>query len=399
MPVRHWIAALLLALPGVATALDEAAQRERIAYGTRQMEEMLVAEGKLLGDPTLDAYLQAVLVRLFPADHQRLRVRVIRDAEFNAFAVGSGNIYFNTGTLLRLQDEAQLSAILAHEGGHVLRDHSYRSWTNTKGGAAVGAVLGLGLGAAGITPALGQLMAVSSIMGYSRDLEREADATSMERLQAAGYDTAAGAEVFARMARELKARKTPPGAYMFASHPKLEDREQTMRELAGTSAGKGERNPTPYLQATAAVRWLALEQLHGRNEGMALIQVLEVEKLQETLPPAACFYLAEGYRLRREPGDEEKLPRLYEECAARAPDFALTHYALGRQRLKAGDRAGAAAAYSRYLELAPQGREAGFVRAALQRLQPPPSTVAPVPPPPDPAAPGPGTPGTPAPTT
>lgn len=376
MSRRHWLAALLLAIPGVATALDEAAQRERIAYGTRQMEEMLVAEGKLLGDPQLDAYLQGVLGKLFPNEASRLRVRVIRDAEFNAFAVGSGNIYFNSGTLLRLQDEAQLSAILAHEGGHVLRDHSYRSWTNMKGGAAVGAVLGLGLGAAGVAPALGQLMAVSSIMGYSRDLEREADATSIERLQAAGYDPAAGSEVFARMARELKARKTPPGPYMFASHPKLEDREKTMRELAGTTAGTGERNSAAYREATAAVRWLALEQLHGRNEGMALIQVLEAEKLQDTLPPAACFYLAEGYRMRQQPGDETKLPDLYAECAARAPDFAPTHYALGRLRLKAGDRPGAAAAYTRYLELAPQGREAGFVRAALQRLQPPAAAAA-----------------------
>ena len=370
---RHGLAALLLVVPAAAGALDEAAQRERIAYGTKQMEDMLVAEGKLLGDPALDAYLQSVLVRLFPEDHSRLRVRVIRDAEFNAFAVGSGNIYFNTGTLLRLQDEAQLSAILAHEGGHVLRDHAYRSWTNMKGGAAVGAVLGLGLGAAGVTPALGQLMAISSIMGYSRDLEREADATSMERLQAAGYDTAAGSEVFARMARELKARKTPPGPYMFASHPKLEDREKTMRELAGPAAGTGARNPAEYLQATAAVRWLALEQLHGRNEGMALIQVLETEKLQDTLPPAACFYRAEGYRLRHEPGDVEKLPTLYEQCATQAPDFAPTHAALGRLRLKAGDPAGAATAYARYLELAPQGKEAGFIRAALQRLQPAPS--------------------------
>jgi beta-barrel assembly-enhancing protease len=125
-----------------AQALDEVEQRERIAHQASMFEARLRNGAQQFADPELDAYLNEILDRLFPDHAERLHVHALRDPEFNAFALASGAIYFNTGALLRLQDEAQLASVLGHEGTHVLADHIYRRVVGAKGTAAAVTIAG-----------------------------------------------------------------------------------------------------------------------------------------------------------------------------------------------------------------------------------------------------------------
>ena len=130
--VNRAAVALLALCAGTAHAIEEQEQRARIEFETTKFEHQIEYSELLFKDPALDDYLQEVTDRMFPDMKGKLHVRTITDPNFNAFAVSTGGIYFNTGTLLRLDDEAQLASVLGHEGTHVTADHMYRSVKTAK---------------------------------------------------------------------------------------------------------------------------------------------------------------------------------------------------------------------------------------------------------------------------
>src|SRR5688500_5770923 len=66
--------------------------------------------------------------------------------------------------------------------------------------------------------------------GYSRDLEREADAQSLAMLGAAGYDRAQAVATFELLLADADAteRQIP---YGYASHPKSQERIESVKQL------------------------------------------------------------------------------------------------------------------------------------------------------------------------
>jgi predicted Zn-dependent protease len=344
-------------------ALTPEEQRGRIDLEVRQFEEALSHSGDLFADPELDAYLQTTLDRLFPDLEGRLRVRSFSDSDFNAFALPSGGIYFHTGALLRIVDEAQLASVLGHEGIHVTADHTYKRVVQGKQQMGVLSVTIF------INPLLASVMAVSSMAGFSREHEREADLGGFERMASAGYDPRAGSELFERMDRELLARKLPRGMYFYASHPRIKERADSFRELAAARPEGGERATDRYRAVTARARMHAVSQIHRRGDGKLLVFLLGEENLLATLPPEATYYLAEGYRLRNQPGDAALSSAQYARALEVAPAFAPTHQAIGLEHLRAGRRVEALAAFEKYLELEPDGARGAYVRQYIANLK------------------------------
>jgi predicted Zn-dependent protease len=358
-----------LACASAAHAVDEQEQRERIEFQVRELERKIEASGKLVGDPALDAYLQSVVDRLYPEHQGRLRIRAYADPEFNAFAVPTGNLYVNTGALLRMRNEAELAALLGHEGAHVIGDHSYREARSSKAMGVMGTIVSVGLLATiGIDPAIGAIASYSSMAGFSRQYEREADEMGFERATGAGYDPASGAVVFDRMAREMEARKIKQGPYFFASHPRLQERARNFDEFAA-NAPPGELRREEYVAATQAARMASLETLLERRNGRELAFVLAEGGLADEMPPLGLFALGEGYRLRNEPGDEDRALEQYRKSIELYPDFALAWGALGRHYARKGETALAIEHLERFLALAPDAREAPFARQTVARLK------------------------------
>ena len=365
---RSWQAAWLV-LPGLllpllaAAALTESEQRARIDFEVSQFEENIGNSGALFGNADLDHYLQATLERLFPDQVGRLHVRTISDCEFNAFALPSGGIYFNTGALLRIEDEAQLASVLGHEGTHVTGDHTYLSVVH---GKHVANTMTVGTF---IIPLVAQIAAISSMAGFSREHERDADQGGFDRMVAAGFDPHAGAELFGRMDRELTLRKLGRGMYFYADHPRIKERVASLTELAAKVPAGGERNRERYLAVAAPARLAALATIHKRGDGKLLVFLLEDEKLLATLPPETRYYLGEGYRLRAEPGDLERATLQYERVVQEAPNSAPPYQALGMQHLHAGRKREALAMFQKYLALDAGALQAGFVKQYVQQLQ------------------------------
>jgi predicted Zn-dependent protease len=100
-------------------------------------EEKLQKRGKLYDDPMLEEYLSTIGDRLAPpevkqAEPVRLRFFVFRDPTLNAFALPNGHIYLHTGLISRVENEAQLSTIIAHELTHAAQRHlaeGRRGWS------------------------------------------------------------------------------------------------------------------------------------------------------------------------------------------------------------------------------------------------------------------------------
>jgi Zn-dependent protease with chaperone function len=381
------IAATLLLHAGAALAIEEAEQRERIEFETRKFEAQIEHSEILFDDPALNAYLQEVTDRMFPEMKGKLRVRTFRDPEFNAFAVATGGIYFNTGTLLRLDDEAQLASVLGHEGTHVTADHMYRHVTSAKSASVITLVVGIAAAGYGVPPDIVSIIGYSSMAGFSRSYERESDRGGFDRMVAVGYDARAGAEAFARLERELTARHVGQGPYFFASHPAVKDRVETLTEFGGESPPPGERYVERYREVTLRARMNALEQIHRAGNGKVLVFLLEDEKLLGTLPPQGRFYLAEGFRLRAEKAKKDSKDRRspaeieaqraldaarsieeYERAAIEAPDFGPTWQALALHHYRNGDKPRALALFRRYVELVPDPKQSGYARQYIEAL-------------------------------
>lgn len=351
---------------GEPTADDE----RSLLYQSGQLDEALQKAGVVIDDPALTAYLQDIVDRLFPEFRGVMKVRLLRDGTANAFAMGNGSIYVHLGLLTRLKTEAQLATILGHEGAHFVRRHPLRGYRNVKSTIVVSQVLSIGtLGIAGGLPSLLlQAGALSSISGYSRDMEREADTDGFARLLDAGYAVAEAQVPFEILDRETVYMQYKMPLF-FASHPAMQERVENFRELqAAAGAAVGE---------TAAERYRAridplLEGYYAseveRGNYRILLFLLENERAIDRLPARFRHYLGEAYRLRNEGTDLATAEKFYREALAAEPNFAPAHGALGRVLYRTGRGADARVHFERYLQLAPTATDRDYVTSYLEEL-------------------------------
>lgn len=324
-----------------------------------EFDKAMQRSGKVRQDPALTAYLQGVMDKLYPEFDGRLRVRAIDSGQLNAFALPNGSVYINTGMLARLQNEAQLATVLAHEGAHFIHRHSYQQVEHVKGAAALALIVGL----AGV-PLVGDIVALSSMMGFSREHETEADNIGYQRLVAAGYSAKEAPRTFEHLIAEIKALDIDE-PFFFASHPKLQDRVDSFKELS-KDAANGQPAYEPYVVAVRDVRLFTLQEDLDAYRYKQLILVLSDPERRREYPPEAGYFLGEAYRLRNQEGDADLAKSEYTLSLELAPRFAPSYRALGLLHYKRGEKALAAPLFKRYLELAPAAPDREYVEAYLK---------------------------------
>jgi beta-barrel assembly-enhancing protease len=116
----------------------------------------------------LQAYVQGIACRLAGEHCPDMRVHLVRTPLFNASMAPNGMMQVWSGLPLRVDNEAQLAAVLGHEIGHYLQRHSVERLRDAKSRSAFGTFIGL-FGAVG---ALGQLGMLAGQFAYSRKHER-----------------------------------------------------------------------------------------------------------------------------------------------------------------------------------------------------------------------------------
>ncbi len=149
---------------------------------------------------------------------------VVENSQLNAFAVPGGSIYVHTGLLERIRSTDELAGVLGHEIIHVKGHHMSRM--SGPDPSSLLALLGLFLGGssqAQAALALGQALALTRQLSYSRQLEQEADTLGVKYMAEAGYEPKA-ALVFLKIIdqeRVLNPIEVPP--YLM-THPVSQER-------------------------------------------------------------------------------------------------------------------------------------------------------------------------------
>jgi predicted Zn-dependent protease len=329
-------------------------------------DDMLQKSGRLLDDPALNAYVQHVMDRLFPEFSGRIRVRIAKSPQLNAFALPNGSIYVNQGLLARFENESQLATVLAHEGIHFVNRHGHQSTQNVKNTTAFGTLISMvGIPAVGV---LANVLATSSILGYSRELESEADEQAYPRIVAAGYDPRETPKAFAHLITELKASGTNE-PFFFSSHPKLQERHDNFARLAEKTPVPADPPPDSYVTRVAALRMLNLDAELSMGRYKQIIAVLENEAQRRLYPAHADYHLAEAYRRRGDKGDDQLSEKHYLKAIEAAPNFAPSYQALGVHYLKRQQYEEAEKNFEKYLALSHNAADRRYAESYLEQAR------------------------------
>jgi hypothetical protein len=192
-----------------------------------EYEELFLRRGFRYTEPELEEAVSRIGASLAPAPtdaYIRYRFHILRDPEVNAFALPDGQVYVNTGLLALLDNEAQLAAVLAHEVHHTAGHHAILAYRSVRRKIVTGMVLGP------FTLGLSDIFLELSVLGYSRDLESEADLRGERRMVEAGYDPREMARVF-EILQEDPEEERPKTSTAWSDHPALEERVTVANEL------------------------------------------------------------------------------------------------------------------------------------------------------------------------
>lgn len=334
-------------------------------------EEELRRSQFVIRDKALNDYVRGIVCRLVGPHCPDIRVYIVRTPQFNASMAPNGMMEILSGLLLRMQSEAQLAAVLGHEIGHYLRQHSLKLWRDVRSKGDVLSFLGLGLAVGGAYQ-LGQaaqLVTIASIYGFSREAEREADAVSLPMLRNAGYDPRDAARVWQQLiaeqdatarARGRKRRDRDP--VIFATHPTSEERLSRLAATAATLPG-GERHRERYMKAIEPY-WVGFIDDQVKLNDFGGTSYLLDQLGAEGWRPILLYGKGELHRLRNKPGDLEQAADYYRRAVAMADPPPEAFRGLGYTLIKLGQRESGKAALQRYLALAPDAKDRAIVAAA-----------------------------------
>ena len=363
LPLRIAAAWLVLQfLAPTAHALDD--RQARLVTEAREQETAMRLRGELYPDPALEAYLQGIIDRLYPGPEATYRAHVNLSLGSNARALPSGGMYVMLGALLRMRNEAELAAVLAHEGAHVAAGHAFLEVTHEETANMIATLVGAHFDVPPDTFGI----RVRSILGYSRQQESMADGIGVEHMVVAGYDPAALADYLARVAAEEESRGIKPEPVMHSDHPAMLERIKAIRtQVAGLPQGR--TAAAEFLAATRTARRLALTYLVRAKDGPLLLALLAEPANVAEYGELGHFALGEGHRLRAQAGDEDIALAEYGIAIEANPSYAPPFGSRGRLLARRGQRAAALADLERYVQLAPDSPDAAFARQSITRLR------------------------------
>lgn len=329
-------------------------------------EKRLRSSPFLIRDRALHDYVQDIACRLAGDHCEDVRVYLVRTPLFNANMAPNGMMQVWTGLMLRMENEAQLAAVLGHEIGHYLERHTLERLRDVKSASAFAQFIGL----FGVIGLVGQLAVLAGMFSYSRDQERAADGIGATLMRKAGYDPAEASKVWGNLLAEIKARTDHDNelaSVMFATHPGVEERVETLATLARespggvTKAGIWQEKIRPFRRD-----WLIQEIKRGqREESIALLtRMIPSSPGQEDLLAAR----GEVYRLRAKDNDLDLAIADFQAAAALGNEPPEVHRGLAMIYRQRGQSVEARASFQRYLEIAPGAPDAPMIKNYVEEL-------------------------------
>ncbi|MFO7940405.1 MAG: M48 family metalloprotease [Bacteroidales bacterium] len=168
-------------------------------------------------------------------------VRIIHnDDVLNAFCVPGGYMYFYTGLIKYLDDEAQFAGVMAHEMAHADRRHTTARLTRAYGFQFLLAAL-LGDDPSAMAQIAAELTQGLSSLAFSRDDEYEADSYAVRYTADTDYDPRGVAGFFEKLEGGTRAPE------FLSTHPNPGNRVGNIYDVwAGLGSPEGELFESRY---------------------------------------------------------------------------------------------------------------------------------------------------------
>jgi len=396
------------------------------------LDKRFEREGLVFLDEATNAYLQRVGESLLPRDrnleHVIWKFRALRDPVPNAFALPNGSVYVNTGLIALLDNESQLASVLAHEITHVLNRHTYlQNRSNRKKFLAINIIAAAGAwnpvgGVAGaaidIIAAVSPLILVTTMFGYSRDLEKEADLKGVDVMAIAEYPPEEMIKALTLLSNDIEGEQLK---FFYNDHPQLKDRINYVTAYLGSKANKTTAATELHREKRAYLARIETVSHHdiqlAINAARFRTAVYLSQKFADFRPESSenIFWLAESYRAlgprspqltekeltdnakkdaakkraKLMPEEEErellataagqqhwksnqqKAEELYLQSLKLDNPVPMAHRGLGMLYEKTGRTKEAIDEYQKYLDLTPNALDGGRVQRRIQTLKVP----------------------------
>jgi predicted Zn-dependent protease len=164
-------------------------EEQDIELGRTYAPEIEKEMGGKIQNLALQNYVNNVGKKVSAVSHKpyfEYNFTALEDEMINAFALPGGYIFITRGMLEKMENEAQLASVLAHETTHVVARHSSAQISRE-----IGFELALTVASSQTSGGAMQVAGIARQMiglGYSRAQEREADLAGLDYMIKAGYD-------------------------------------------------------------------------------------------------------------------------------------------------------------------------------------------------------------------
>ncbi|MBM3242656.1 hypothetical protein FJZ31_40870 [Candidatus Poribacteria bacterium] len=216
--------------PGQILISDE----QEVALG-KYIAQQFESKAKILDNPTLTAYIDDVgqkLAEVCDRKDIKYHFKIVDEDIFNAFALPGGLVYIYRGLLQRIDNEAELSAVLGHEIAHIAARHCIMRVQAEYGYEMLKELLN---GLIFQTRENENLQQVSdfafavTLQGFGRINEFIADSLGTRYAYRAKYNPK-GMEIFLNKVQTSEVSKTSEVyVILLASHPPTDDRIKKMQ--------------------------------------------------------------------------------------------------------------------------------------------------------------------------
>jgi predicted Zn-dependent protease len=354
-------------------ALQSRADEQMLWQKAEEEQRAFESNGLIYPDQALEEYLNQIAVKLQsqPAD-LKIRVKVIKNTNLDACAYPNGVIYIHSGLLARMDNEAQLAAVLGHEITHCTHRHALQAFRKFKDQPAllktVQHTLSKNRSLQDMARFMGISGAITAVTGHIRELETEADRVGIELMAGAGYDPREALFIFGQMVGEIEQEGFEE--LVLGSHPTVRQRIVNLHNLIDArypQKGSATLNSEIFLAKSARL-FLDNVELDIR-QGRFQAARSGVEKHLRIKPDdsRAYFLLGEIYRQRQQDGDMLKALANYDRAVSLDPNFAAPYKAIGLIHYKEGRRTLARKFFESCMQLAPDSPDKAYIQGYLRQ--------------------------------
>jgi len=363
---------------GEMQSLQLQEDEKRLWNRSEEEQKRLNHSSYIYEDPILKAYVNDIAQKLLPENVKEkgllVEVKVIKNPLLNAFAYPNGVIYVHTGILAKMENEAQLAALLGHEMTHITHRHTIENYRSVKNTTAVLATVQMAATPFGVYGGLANLLgsvgAMAAVTGYSRELETEADRGGLECMIKAGYDPREAPRLFELLKKDVEEQKIKE-PFFFGSHPRLQERIDNFNEfiVENKSVTQGVRNTDRFM---AQISSLLLENAQlDLSMGRFSSAQNGIERFLQGEPQDASghYYLGELYRQKGDKDDWDRALKEYILAVEYDPSYPEPHKAIGLIYYKQGFKERSVKEFEQYLFMAPDAGDKGYIEQFIEELK------------------------------